>query len=115
MTAAVQPLAESQADNGWAGIYPLPNSTRSPGLARMLLRQALMHCPPATVESAELLASELVTNAVRHAETELFLHIILEPRLRVVIEDTSADGICARTSLEGDDEGRGLTVVAALA
>jgi len=93
----------------------LPNSRRSPALARTLLRQALLGCPPAKVEAAELLVSELVTNAVRHAETDLLLHIALDPRIHVAVEDTSADPIREPLPFGDDDSGRGLAIVEAMA
>jgi anti-sigma regulatory factor (Ser/Thr protein kinase) len=115
MTAAMPPLAESASGGGWAGTYPLPNSDRSPGLARTLLRQAMLGCPPEKTEAAELLVSELVTNAVRHAETDLLLHIALDPGIRVAVEDTSADPIREPLPFGDDDSGRGLAIVEALA
>ncbi len=99
----------------WTGTYSLPNSTRSPALARLLVRQALMDCPPGVSDSAELLVSELVTNAIRHAETELVLRIALAPRMRIAVEDTSADPVHVRLATLDGDQGRGLAIVEALA
>jgi anti-sigma regulatory factor (Ser/Thr protein kinase) len=103
----------------WAGSYTLPNSYRSPALARMLVRQALGGCPPEVVDTAELLVSELVTNAVLHAQTELLLHISLESGLRISVEDTSVDAPADRSPDPacdpGGERGRGLAVVTALA
>lgn len=47
----------------------LPRSSRTPGRARALLRKQLAEWGASTdpTETAELLLSELVTNAVRHA------------------------------------------------
>jgi len=101
-------------DNEWAGTYTLPNSTRSPALARTLVHQALAECPPAVTDAAELLVSELVTNAVRHAETGLVLHISVTPGIRVVVEDTSPDPIQERVAAVDTDAGRGLALVNAL-
>jgi hypothetical protein len=43
-------------------------------------------------QSAEFLVSELVMNALRHAETAPVLHIqLLRPGFRVVVEDDSPD------------------------
>jgi anti-sigma regulatory factor (Ser/Thr protein kinase) len=101
----------------WAGTYSLPNSPQSPALARMLLRQALAECPPPLIESAELLVSEIVTNAVRHAETGLVLEMTpTRTGFRVVVEDTSADNVVPVQPGPADaDAGRGLRVVDALA
>lgn len=111
----LRPVAESPTGNEWSGTYPLPNNPRSPGLARTLLRQALLGCPPETVEAAELLVSELVTNAVRHAETDVLLHIALEPGIRVAVEDTSPDPLSGPLPFAEDDNGRGLAIVEAVA
>jgi hypothetical protein len=94
MTGPAQRVAElapaPAAD--WAGMYTLPRSPHSSALARLLLRQALADCPPETIQAAELLVSELVTNAIRYAETALALHIEpLESGFRIVVEDDSAD------------------------
>jgi anti-sigma regulatory factor (Ser/Thr protein kinase) len=106
---------DGRSDNDWAGTYTLPNSPRSPALARMLVRQALADCPPSVTDAAELLVSELVTNAVRHAETDLILHISTTPGVRVVVEDTSPDPIEARIAAVDTDAGRGLAIVDAVA
>lgn len=115
MSATLPPLRGVPAGDEWAGTYVLPNSTRSPALARVLLRQALSDRPRPVIGTAELLVSELVTNAVRHAETDLLLHITLDPRIRVVVEDTSADAIREPRPFGDDAGGRGLAIVAAMA
>jgi two-component sensor histidine kinase len=61
----------------------LPPQAESPARARQFVERALTdRCPPRIMEAAALLASELVTNAVRHARTELTISI-----------DTSRDGV----------------------
>ena len=99
----------------WSGSYSLPNSLRSPALARMLVRQALENCPPERVETAELLVSELVTNAVRHAETGVVLNISVVPTIRIAVDDSSCDHLSARLAAVDKDTGRGLAIVEALA
>ncbi|MFN8051541.1 MAG: ATP-binding protein [Acidimicrobiales bacterium] len=62
----------------------LPGSTRAPGEARTFVRSALAGWDgPATLETAELLVSELVTNAVTHGRAE-------RPRLTVDLTDGAA-------------------------
>lgn len=66
---------------------------------------------------AEIIASELVTNAVRHAGTVLDLRITLrDHQLRLSVQDRSA-GRMARmeTPSESDDHGRGLLIVDSVA
>ena len=115
MTSELPPLAPSPPGNDWGGRYCLANSTRSPALARTLVRQALADCPPDVTDTAELLTSELVTNAVRHAETEVVLVINLSPVLWIGVEDTSSDAISGRLLTGDEDGGRGLALVEALA
>lgn len=106
-------VSVSAAD--WVGCYPLANNPRSPALARMLVRQALAGSSPELVGTAELLVSELVTNAVMHAQTDVLLHIALQPTLRVTVEDCSADPPAGRPRTADHEDGRGLAVLAALA
>ena len=100
----------------WAGAYSLPNSATSPALARTLIRQALAEAPPEVTETAELLVSELVTNAILHARTSLFLHIQpAQSGFRVTIQDGSADmPIPKQAPLTAPESGRGLFLVDAL-
>jgi anti-anti-sigma factor len=66
---------------------------------------------------AEILASELVTNAVRHARTVLDLRITLrDQQLRVSVQDRAADRLARmETPGEADDHGRGLLIVDSVA
>jgi anti-sigma regulatory factor (Ser/Thr protein kinase) len=114
VSADAPALAPSRAGAMWAGSYTLPNNTRSPGLARLLVRQALVDCPPGVSDSAEVLVSELVTNAIRHAETDLVLHIALSPTMRIAVDDTSSDPVRLGLGTDGGDQGRGLAIVEAL-
>ena len=67
-------------------------------------------------DTAALLVSELVTNAVRHAGTELQLTILAESgHVRIEVEDGSATLPRSRTSDLYDAGGRGLPLVEALA
>ena len=61
----------------------LPAHAESPARARQFVERTLVdRCPPGLMEAAALLASELVTNAVRHAHTDLTLSL-----------ETSRDGV----------------------
>jgi anti-sigma regulatory factor (Ser/Thr protein kinase) len=83
-----------------------------------LIRQALAEYPTDTIDSAELLVSELVANAVQHAETGLVLHIQMSAAgVRVTVEDASGDSPspAAEASPDTDERGRGLQIVNALA
>ena len=112
---APQPVGLTAAGE-WTGTYTLPRSPRSSALARLLLRQCLAGCPRETVQAAELLVSELVTNAIRHAETAPTLHIQpLQPGYRVVVEDDSSDPVVMEPAAPGADSGYGLGLVDAFA
>ena len=66
-------------------------------------------------EVAELLTAELVTNVVCHAVTSADVELLWdEPTLRVEIRDGSPV-LPAITDLPGDEHGRGLRIVSALA
>jgi anti-sigma regulatory factor (Ser/Thr protein kinase) len=106
MTEQAPQLVETAPAAEWAGTYNLPRSPHSSALARLLLRQALAGCPTETVEAAELLVSELVTNACRHAETVPTLHIQpLRSGFRIVVEDDSPDPPVTDPATAGDHTG----------
>jgi len=68
------------------------------------------------VDSARLLASELVTNAVLHARTDLDLVVLLVPRgVRIEVEDRSASAPVVRRYEDEAMTGRGLALVEELA
>src|SRR5436305_5093160 len=70
---------------------PLPSSPSSPMLARDILREALRRFPEETVNAAQLMVTELVTNVLLHARTALLLEVqVASPTIRVTVEDTSA-------------------------
>lgn len=109
-------LSGSTPANAWAGSYALPDSRRSPSLARELVAQALTGWPSATVEDALLLTSELVTNAVQHADSMLVLHLtVTATGWRVSVEDLSCDAPQRRAGTAHGESGRGLLLLDALA
>jgi anti-sigma regulatory factor (Ser/Thr protein kinase) len=65
----------------------------SPARARSIVRQALsMLGSDDEIRLTELLTSELVTNAVRHAATGIMLRVAVDTRtVRVEVTDTGAD------------------------
>jgi anti-sigma regulatory factor (Ser/Thr protein kinase) len=72
------------------------------------------------IDTAELLLSELMTNAYQHAKEppgrEVWARAILsEGRLRVVVTDASDRLPVVRSASAEDESGRGLTLVASLA
>ncbi|MFZ3596463.1 ATP-binding protein [Streptomyces sp. BH104] len=102
--------------------WRFPRHARSVGRARLLFREqaASWGLPPETTETAELLLSELMTNAYRHAKVppgrEIWARAILSADgLRVQVTDASTVLPALRTPSPGEESGRGLTLVTLLA
>ena len=104
--------------------WRFPRHARSVGRARTLFREqaATWGLPPEVTQTAELLLSELMTNAYRHAKVpagrEIWARAILrtEPaRLRVQVTDASPTLPTPRTPSPEEESGRGLTLVTLLA
>ncbi|MER5443522.1 ATP-binding protein [Streptomyces sp. NPDC002790] len=119
MQATPRPTAIPQ-DIEWR----FPRSARSVGRARHLFREQARSwgLPSETTETAELLLSELMTNAYRHASNppgrEIWARAILSEnpaRLRLQVTDASPTLPAPRTASLEAESGRGLTLVSALA
>ncbi|MET3986097.1 ATP-binding protein [Streptomyces sp. PvR034] len=101
----------------------VPRGPRAPGRARALLRAQFTEWAVGAdpTGTAELLLSELVTNAVRHARAPHGRDIGVrlaryDGLLRVEVSDAGpAPVLVVREAGEGDERGRGLAIVAALA
>jgi sigma-B regulation protein RsbU (phosphoserine phosphatase) len=67
----------------------LPNDPNSAGRARATTRRTLRAAgfPDDHVERAALLVSELVTNAVVHASSDIRVRVATSPVIRVEVED----------------------------
>ncbi|MFE5767467.1 ATP-binding protein [Streptomyces sp. NPDC056485] len=97
-------------------------SPRSVRLARALfaVQAREWKLPDDLAETALLLLSELMTNACRHARVpagrEVWMRAAWEAgRLRVEVLDASRELPVPREAAPGDEAGRGLAIVAALA
>ncbi len=94
---------------------PAPESV---GAARRFVGGVLRTrgCSDDAIEDATLLTSEIVTNAVVHARTELKLHLsVSSGTIRVEVDDQGM-GATVLTYAEPDEvRGRGLSIVEALA
>ena len=83
--------------------------------ARMLVRRRLKRWGLAElIPTAELLASELVTNAVRYAQGSIALRLVREEGLVCEVLDDSAALPRLRHASDDDERGRGLQVVSQL-
>ena len=95
----------------------LPRSPSSVGAARRFItaRTAAWSFPEPAADQLVLIGSELVTNAVLHARTELTLTLELhEDRVRISVKDRSQAPATLRHYRTDALTGRGLGVVAAL-
>lgn len=99
----------------------LAATAQAPGVARQIAQEALAswQMPHELVETAVLLVSELVTNAVRHADTGgLVLVLRLEtagPWLRIEVHDADPRQPQPRIPDRLDGSGFGFVLVEALA
>jgi anti-sigma regulatory factor (Ser/Thr protein kinase) len=95
----------------------LPRNPSSVGAARRFIaaRTAAWSFPEPAADQLVLIGSELVTNAVLHARTELTLTLELrEDRVRISVKDRSKAPATLRHYRADALTGRGLGVVAAL-
>ncbi|GAA3119295.1 ATP-binding protein [Streptomyces rameus] len=105
----------------WDYTLYIPNDLRAVTVCRRTLRVILtLHGLPGLVETAELLAAELVTNAVRHTKGPAALRVRRSPRGLVWIGawDTDPEPPPPPRPLERAldlEEGRGLGLVTACA
>ncbi|MEH0397567.1 MULTISPECIES: ATP-binding protein [Streptomyces] len=104
----------------WAYTLQLPQDPRGPGIARSTLRTVLrVHGMRDLVDTAELLASELVTNAYRHSSGPYSLRMrgAGRNRVRVGVWDSNPEipaPFCGGLLDERDvlaERGRGLQLV----
>lgn len=98
--------------------HPLPAVAGSVGAARAIVREAGTEVPEDTLADAELLVSELVSNAVRHGGAEIRLAVTRgEEDLEIRVFDDGAGEPRMRTTDCGPHEasGRGLMLVERLA
>jgi anti-sigma regulatory factor (Ser/Thr protein kinase) len=104
-------------------IVTYPAAAASPAAARRMVREALAGSSAETSEIIVLLTSELVTNVVRHADTEVRVTINLGPPIRVEVHDHAAVTLAFRGMIAHRPDpgavhaegGRGLTIVHDLA
>jgi anti-sigma regulatory factor (Ser/Thr protein kinase) len=82
--------------------------------ARRYVREQLQGQSDAVVEAAELMASELATNCVRHAGTDFELAVRKGAEVRVEVRDTGGGRPVPRSPGAHDPSGRGLRIVEAM-
>lgn len=92
----------------------LPDNARAAALARAFLRAAACETHHArVVDEAELLVSELVTNAVRHGAPPITMRVECDGSkgLRVSVTDNNPEPAQVRHAGPLDESGRGLRLV----
>lgn len=107
-------LIEGAAETAKARLDAQPQSAAS---ARRFVDETLhrWHCDE-LFDVVGLLTSELVTNAILHAHSEIELSVSMMPdAIRIDVLDHSAEMPSPRTAAEEDTSGRGLGLVEALA
>jgi anti-sigma regulatory factor (Ser/Thr protein kinase) len=90
---------------------------RAPGQARRAVRDTLTRAGHDDVaDTAEMLTSELVTNAVRHTDDDrVDVHVQLDGVVRVAVADDCQALPVLRDADELDTDGRGIALVNQLA
>ncbi|MER6016077.1 ATP-binding protein [Streptomyces bluensis] len=101
----------------WEYTLYIPNDPRAVRISRRTLRDILTtHDLPALIEPAELLASELLSNAVRHTKGPAALKIRRSgPSFRLGAWDTDSTPPTTSPAALCGENGRGLNIVDAYA
>ncbi len=97
----------------WEYTLYIPHDPRAVGIGRRALRDILMtHDLPALIDPAELLASELLSNAVRHTKGPAALKLRRSgPSFRLGAWDTDPTPPATATTPTHDESGRGLHLI----
>lgn len=82
--------------------------------ARRFVRGALSGQPSEIISAAELMASELATNCVRHAHTDFELTVHAQGEIRVEVRDSGRGRPTVLSPSPRDPAGRGLRIVEAM-
>jgi len=108
-------LLGSDEDFDDAHSLELTPAPRSVSRARHFLRDNAPNLPAETAYTLELLASELITNAVMHARTPLEIHLLVSNTSVVVAVHDLDLGSPLQDPYADREGGWGLSLVAALA
>jgi hypothetical protein len=110
------PVAADCVESFVGGPWALPSSPASCSLARAAVREVLPQWDLCDlVPIAELLVSELVCNALRHASGPLRLTLERVSSVRCLVSDGSSEPPRLTEAGSEDENGRGLTLVDTLA
>jgi anti-sigma regulatory factor (Ser/Thr protein kinase) len=105
----------SRIDGSQQASWALPGELTAAREARSLVAEPLEKWDLASmVEATQLLASELVTNAIRYADGPVTLRLIKERTLVCEVIDNSSALPRLRQAARDDESGRGLQIVSRL-
>ncbi len=97
-------------------VQTLASVPDSPAMARSLVRAELTGCAESTITTAELMVSELVTNAVVHGGTPIRIELEHGNRtLRATVTDGGTELPVLCQPRKSAEHGRGLMIVSSLA
>jgi anti-sigma regulatory factor (Ser/Thr protein kinase) len=106
-------------DNGeFRAVINLPHDASASALARRFIEENQDHIRPEVLADAELLVSEIVTNALRHGRPDITLALHVDwPRIGVVVTDGGHTSLRRPQEFPDADrpDGRGLLIVDAVA
>ncbi|PPK92662.1 anti-sigma regulatory factor (Ser/Thr protein kinase) [Kineococcus xinjiangensis] len=115
-TIDTAPTSPDELDYPWTACVTLPPSPTSPRTARRLLDLVAAAWDVPVPEPAELLLTEVVTNVVVHAHTDMTVHLYAGPAgLRVEVDDSSPEPPHERRPTHRSEHGRGLLLLQRLA
>lgn len=99
-------------------VIPLPSDLSAAAIARQFVQDNRDHIRPDLIEDAQVLVSEVVTNAVRHGRPEITLLVRVDnPSIGIAVAD-SGDNVPAKPQgppPSSQPSGRGLMILDALA
>ena len=109
-------VSDDKPDEGSA-VIELPQSSRAASIAREFIRAHRSELSPETLSDAELMVSELVTNAVLHGAPKITLRVRRHPP-SIAVDVTDAGELQPTLPNQPPDPdapgGRGLLIVEAL-
>ncbi|MEV0263118.1 ATP-binding protein [Streptomyces sp. NPDC050617] len=106
----------AHSDETWDYTLYVPHDTRAAAIARATLRAVLtLHDLPDLIDRAELLATELLSNALRHTDGPASMRLWWSHgKLRIGVWDTDPTPPHLREAADeetGEETGRGLQLV----
>jgi anti-sigma regulatory factor (Ser/Thr protein kinase) len=118
VSVLVTVMVDARSDGSEPVETVLPATPASPGVARRFVGAALRRwdVDEPTIEAAQLLVSELVTNAIVHTSSEVWLVVSVRGgTIRVEVTDHDARLPELRPAGSGATDGRGLGIVDGIA